>query len=421
MPLLPAAERWNPARSIGLLFSGTVAAQLVTLLASPVLARVFPPGDFGVLAGFVGMVSIGSIFVTGRYEWAIVPARSRATSIHVMRLTLLVALAMSVLAGVLFPFLPQSAALPSRMLLALGLSVFMVAAERVISASLTRAGAFRALALNRIIQSGATVALQLVAGMMGLGAWGLVGGQLLGQAAAMFAARRGTDVKRILRLDPRSISVYLSLAAKLRRYPMMVLPGSVANEGVNQLPLFVVLSAYGAESAGLMAMVQRLITAPVSLVATAVGEVFRSEAARSFRERGHCVTVLLRYLSWTAAAAAALSIAMYLVGGRVLAVLFGPQWAGVESIAQVMAVLMFGQILALPFAQTSLLAGLQSWDLLWNMLRLMVIAVVLALCVLSGRPFLQTLLAYCVTSLVFHLLHLGLQIHAARGIGAARR
>ncbi len=61
--------------------------------------------------------------------------------------------------------------------------------------------------------------------------------------------------------------------------------------------------------------------------------------------------------------------------------------------------LMFGRVIALSFAQTSLLA----------------------LCMLLRRPFLRAVDAHCVTSLVFHPLHLGLQIHAARGIGSARR
>jgi O-antigen/teichoic acid export membrane protein len=411
---------YGSARAVAVLFSGTVLAQFVSLFTSPLLARIFAPAEFGVLAGFIGIVSIASILVTGRYEWAIVPARSRATAIDVMRLALLIAFAMSALAAVVVPFLPHHASIPSAMLLLLGSSIFMVAAERVMSTSLTRDGAFSVLALNRIIQSVATVSLQAIAGLAGLGAWGLVGGQLLGQAAALSAARRGLDVKRLLRVDRRAISAYTALAAKLRSYPLMMMPGSLANEGVNQLPLFVFLGAYGAESAGLMAMVQRLITAPVSLVATAVGEVFRSEAARSFRERGDCRGVLLRYLVSTVIGAAVLSTATYLVGGRLLAALFGPQWEGVEPITQVMALLMFGQIIALPFAQTSLLAGLQGWDLLWNLVRLVVIAIVLAACVLSGMPFLHTLLVYCITSMLFHLLHLTLQFHAAGGRGIVR-
>ena len=72
-------------------------------------------------------------------------------------------------------------------------------------------------------------------------------------------------------------------------------------------------------------MAQRLVIAPVLWTATAVGEVLRDEAARSYHERGHCVAVLLRYLLRTAAAGAALSIATYLFGGRMLVVLLGPQ------------------------------------------------------------------------------------------------
>jgi len=56
------------ARAISSLFSGTVVAQTVSLLGSFLLARFYTPGDFGILAGFIGIVSIVSILITGRFE-----------------------------------------------------------------------------------------------------------------------------------------------------------------------------------------------------------------------------------------------------------------------------------------------------------------------------------------------------------------
>ena len=53
------------------LVSGNTLAQLIPLLAEPVLTRLFPPEDFGLLALFISISSLFAIVATGRYELAV--------------------------------------------------------------------------------------------------------------------------------------------------------------------------------------------------------------------------------------------------------------------------------------------------------------------------------------------------------------
>ena len=53
------------------LVTGTALAQAIPLAVSPILTRIYSPEDFGILALFLGISSVFSVVVTGRYEFAI--------------------------------------------------------------------------------------------------------------------------------------------------------------------------------------------------------------------------------------------------------------------------------------------------------------------------------------------------------------
>ena len=59
------------ARNILTLMTGTAIAQAIPIAISPILTRLYSPEDFGVFALYMGVVSIGGILATGRYEMSV--------------------------------------------------------------------------------------------------------------------------------------------------------------------------------------------------------------------------------------------------------------------------------------------------------------------------------------------------------------
>lgn len=58
-------------KHITMIAGGTTLAQLVNILATPVISRIYSPEDFGVAAVFMSVVSILSVISALRYELAI--------------------------------------------------------------------------------------------------------------------------------------------------------------------------------------------------------------------------------------------------------------------------------------------------------------------------------------------------------------
>ena len=72
-------KKYKPKSEFGFnfltLLTGSGISQLIVLGASPILTRLFTPGDFGISALFISITSILLILGTGRYEMAIVQLR----------------------------------------------------------------------------------------------------------------------------------------------------------------------------------------------------------------------------------------------------------------------------------------------------------------------------------------------------------
>jgi O-antigen/teichoic acid export membrane protein len=58
-------------RSVGLVLTGTVAAQSIPLLGALVIARIYAPTEFGVFSAWMGIVMLAAVVVTGRFEMAL--------------------------------------------------------------------------------------------------------------------------------------------------------------------------------------------------------------------------------------------------------------------------------------------------------------------------------------------------------------
>ena len=63
-------------RSVTVLGSGTIFAQVITIGASPILTRLYSPTDFALLALFAAFIASITPIICGKYEVAIVVAKT---------------------------------------------------------------------------------------------------------------------------------------------------------------------------------------------------------------------------------------------------------------------------------------------------------------------------------------------------------
>lgn len=265
-----------------------VRANLLTqgllLLATPILTRLFSPSDFGV----AGLFSIAAAFVaavaTVRFDWSMPSAETERDAQVLLGISAFSTILMTlVLLGVFT--IPDQKALfalvglepipfaPLVPLLALSSSMLAL-----LSSAYVRSGDLQFVSQSKYIQSGTQVLSSLSAGLVGMGASGLV-------ISSTIAG--GVGVLSMMRHLPKQVWLGLVLFSDYGRVARRYIRQASLSTAVNfvnfafnnSLPLLL-LFGYSAKEVGIYLVVQRLANTPALLISGGISSSFWSEAAR---------------------------------------------------------------------------------------------------------------------------------------------
>ncbi|HEX5824809.1 MAG TPA: oligosaccharide flippase family protein [Candidatus Limnocylindrales bacterium] len=277
-------------RGVLVLMLGTLAAQGLLVLTSPILTRVYEPADLGVLSVYTAILSVLLTITCLSYELAIPLPEDELAAANVLALSLLVDLAMSVVAGLVLVVVGSNLLgafgaerlAPFAILIAVG--QFAGGLLIALTAWAIRARRFQVIAGTQVVQSGSLAGTQISLGLVGLGPVGLVIADVVSRAVA--AATVGQSAWRthsgfLRRATFRGVA---EVASRYRRFPVLSTPSALLNTLGLQAPSLLVVSLYGAGVGGQLFLAQRIAAIPVTLLARSVGQVYQSEAARLVRE-----------------------------------------------------------------------------------------------------------------------------------------
>ena len=123
---------------------------------------------------------------------------------------------------------------------------------------------------------------------------------------------------------------------------------------------------FGAEAAGLYALTQRVLYAPVSLVASSVLEVFKRQCALDFRQLGNCRHTYRQTAKLLAILDSLPCLILLLGAPHLFSAVFGDEWQAAGDLARLMAPLYFLNFVASPLSYVFFIAGHQKQELRWQ-------------------------------------------------------
>ena len=171
--------------------AGTGISQLILILASPILTRLYDPQALGALGLFMSFVAIITICSGLRYELAIVLPNRDSEANEILQLTLFFNVLISIASIIIFLIYGMiSAELELNNSLGwyiylIPFSIFLSSAYQSLSFWMNRKNKFSIISLSKIIQSCVVVIFQILLGYILIGGFqGLIMGSLFGQFTA---------------------------------------------------------------------------------------------------------------------------------------------------------------------------------------------------------------------------------------------
>lgn len=275
-------------KNIATIMSGSAIAQILVFLLTPILTRIFEPSVFGTVAGFTAVHSIIAVTSTLFYSQAImVDTNSEdAKSTAVVSIISSIIIGMITAAGcIVYAYIIETTSLTNLFLILLPIEVCLTGIRDTSNMWNTRNKKYKEISIILILFSVGSTLFNIVLGLIGWGARGLVVGKFIAifmnSVLSVYVMIKKTNYTTI-KITKNNIN---KSVLKHKNYPIFNMPSQLLNTSSIQLPILLISTFYGAFEVGSYSKATSLIQLPLSLVGNAMSTVFFQHASQLNNEK----------------------------------------------------------------------------------------------------------------------------------------
>jgi len=360
-------------RNVFTLLGGTAMAQAIPLLAAPFLARIYTPEQFGALALLLAVANPISLVVCGRYELTVVLPREDERANLLARLGLVLAVCITLVLGLVILGMHRSlagllggdsAVLP---LLLSPLLFGLMGFFQPLNNWLIRKEAFRAMGVNKMVQTTGITLVSLVLGWISVEA-GLAWGYLAGWCAYVLVGIVQAH-KNGFRFRPVDVPAMRAASREHRDFPRYNTLPALLQTAALSIPVFQMIRCFGDDATGQLNLCRQTVLLPVTFFATTWMQVYMQRASRNVIERNAVMPGLRASSLALGTMAALMAVTLVAAGPWLFGAVFGSTWIEAGEYARVLAL-----PIALQFVVTPLtvllpplghIKGLSLWQVLY--------------------------------------------------------
>lgn len=395
-------------KSIITLASGTLFAQIITLVFLPILTRFYTPDDFNVLAVFASIVSLFVIVCSFRLEIALPTLISKplvqsviATAIFIIIInSLLSYFIVFILWDHIFLVYPEISIVYEYISL-IPIGIFFISLNNLLLNLTVKKGLFKVISKTRFIQALIASCIPLFVVMAIKGPGGLILGfslsGLVGVISYSFVNRYDihTSMRRI-----NLKKLYLAIR-KCKRFVIYSTPEAFANSASIHIPI-IIIGTYSLNSgAGYLILAMKVLQAPLSMLGNSIAQVYLSKAAVE-NKKGKLTELTFETILKSIYICVIPLTIVGLVAPNLFLVFFGKEWGQAGVFVQFMMPWFIIQVITTPISMVMHVTNKQL-----NMLFLTLVGLILKVGITLYFAFYKPSIiveAYALSSFMYYLL-----------------
>lgn len=350
-----AMRQPGTARSVLVLVGGSAVAQGLTLLASPILTRLYNPAEFGLMAVFISVFAPMAAVACWRYEDAVPLPERDADAANLLALCLVILLGTSLLVGLGVWLLGDEVAewvhAPQlRPYLWILPPIYLaIGTYQALSYWAVRKQTFGILARTTIVRNVGQIVCQVTLGVLSAGPIGLILGYAVAEGGGSSAIAR--QIWRRDRQILRAVSArgIRTVARRYRRFPLLSSGAALLESLGTVLPTLLLSAFFSIQIVGWFSLGQRVMAAPMFLLGVSIAKVYMAESAVIARADPGGLLPLYRSLVRREAAAAGVIVSIIAAPAPwTFRWFFGEEWGESGRYVQILGIMFFFQFVANP-------------------------------------------------------------------------
>jgi len=329
-------------RSASILISGTVIAQLISILLQPFLRRFFSPESFGIYSVYLSLIGIIIVISSLRYDDAIVLPKTDKESANVLSLALIFSFIFDLLlfvfvmitGGKIITFLNLPSNFPVRVLYIIPLGAFLYNSYQCINYWLIRKRKFYSVSLNKLLRRGSEGISQVTFALIKKSN-GLIYSDIIGQTVNVITVIIQT-INNGLTFRVVSLTKLKYVFKKYKDFPKFNLIPAFMSTCSYMLPPIFINKFFSSESAGFFDLTKLLLSVPLALVATSFSSVLLQRVSEKFNNRQSFLNELRPVILVVGLISLIEILAIVFFGENLFRFIFGDTWLFSGKISKIM-------------------------------------------------------------------------------------
>lgn len=353
-------------KNMGLIFSGSVLAQIIGIISVVFFTRLYVATDFGIYQMFLSLFSILSVFVTGCYEQAIVIPRYRSAAARILFTIFFIGLFFSILFLILLclvafiiPDFGQSDF--STYCFYLPVHSFSVCLYQALYLWFVREKHFSIISQGLVLFSIMNVIFCALFFAFQLGASALVAALVLSRLVVvlyfiMFFIKYFKRYNKIFSWKARHL---LFVLQRYKDFPQYMIFSGLLSNFSTELPVFLLNIFWGTSITGYYSLANRFLNIPVSIVSKAVGDVFKQASGEFYLHHGQCKVLYYKNIEFLLKCSAFMGVIIFFIAPDLFAGLLGENWRITGIYARNLLFMFCVNVVAVPLSSIYLIARKQ--------------------------------------------------------------
>jgi lipopolysaccharide exporter len=327
-------------RNILILMSGTVIAQAITVIVSPILTRLFSPSVFGVFGIYMSVVSIVTAIVTLRYDQALMLPKDNKDAAHLFWAAIFsvtVVSTISFIFGIIF-FKKIIALLKideaGTWILLFPLSVFLSGIYLTFTSWFARQKKFKKDSVSQVVRSAVANGTQVSFGMLKSAPVGLIAGNIFGDlfSSLTLVFQMNRDDRELLKKGLHYSSIK-HLCKEYSDFPLYSSTQNFLNAISQNVPVLLLAKFFGPVVVGYYALGVRVLQLPMNFILTSLRQVLFQRASEVHNANGNTYSLFKKTTLGLFSLALVPTLIIIAFGPTLFGLVLGKDWvqAGVYA------------------------------------------------------------------------------------------
>jgi O-antigen/teichoic acid export membrane protein len=364
------------------LLSSTALSQIISVLMTPFMAKLYGAEGIGVFAILMGLLAMIQIVATGRYEQAIFLEKRQQRVYELAALCrLLLTISCAICIIILF-IVTKTNLFDSRYEKYFGITIaftfllYSATNNQVLLSICNRYEMYSEMAKSRLYVSTITACSVLFFGFFNNSPIWLVMSSLFGFAFANLYLGLKVNEPKYKMFDFRYLKRLFIAGRNHKTQPKYVLPADFINVFLYNAPLYFLGGFFGSAVVGNYSLVHRVLNAPIALISSSFTEIFKGKLIKSTDQNSQII-IYQRAYRLLGVIAVIFFIVVVLLSPILIKIFLGKDWELAGRFAQIMALMYSFKLVVSPLSFVIFFKKRQFLDLVLHVGMAIIVSVAL--------------------------------------------